>query len=64
MAPYQKMYAILCGAAAEAVDRIERDRSPEAAAKLLRAALLEAEGLYVSAEEDCLCRLGKFCRPL
>ena len=48
---YQKMYAIVCAAASEAIDQIERERAPETAAHLLRAALLEAEELYISADE-------------
>ena len=48
---YRKMYAIVCAAASEAIDQIERERAPETAAHLLRTALLEAEELYISADE-------------
>lgn len=48
---YRKMYAIVCAAASEAIDQIERERAPETAAHLLRTALLEAEELYTSADE-------------
>ena len=51
MANYQKLYAILCGAASEAIDLIE-DGETEKAAGMLKKALLECEELYVSAEEQ------------
>ena len=35
---YRKMYAIVCTAASEAIDQIERERAPETAAHLLRTA--------------------------
>ena len=49
MADYPKMYAILCAAASEALDRLEEGQEQQAAA-VLRKALLEAEELYI--EED------------
>lgn len=46
MPDYPKMYAILCGAASEAIDRI-KEGSADAAAQLLQSALLEAEEIYI-----------------
>ena len=51
MPDYQKMYALLCGAASDAVDLIERGESIKAAA-LLREALLKAEDMYIEAGEE------------
>jgi hypothetical protein len=51
MPDYAKMYALLCGAASEAIDLIESN-NPAGAAALLRRALLEAEEFYVGADED------------
>ena len=51
MPNYPKLYAILCGAASEAIDLIESGRA-EKAAFMLKKALLECEELYVSAEEQ------------
>ena len=51
MPDYPKMYAILCGAASDAVDRIQSGDA-KGAERLLRDALSEAEELYVSAGED------------
>ena len=51
MPNYAKMYALLCGAASEAVELIEKD-APEQAARLLKSALPEAEELYISAGEN------------
>ena len=50
MPDYEKMYHIVCSAASEAIDALERE-DPAAAKALLRAAMLDAEELYVSAEE-------------
>lgn len=47
MPDYPKMYAILCGAASEAIDRI-KEGSADAAAQLLQSALLEAEEIYIA----------------
>lgn len=47
MPNYAKMYALLCGAASEAVVLIEKD-APNQAAELLKNALLEAEELVIS----------------
>ena len=52
MTDYPKMYAILCAAASEAVDLIERAHAPERAALLLREALLRAEELYIESSPD------------
>ena len=52
MADYPKMYAILCAAASEAVDLIEREQAPVRAALLLRKALLQAEDLYIEGSPD------------
>ena len=50
--PYDpKMYAILCAAASEAIDRIERGDSA-GAVNLLQNALSEAEDLYICAEDE------------
>ena len=51
MADYPKMYAILCAAASDAVDLIEREHAPDRAALLLREALLKAEELYIEGGE-------------
>ena len=48
MPNYQKMYALLCGAASDAVDLIERGESIKASA-LLREALLKTEDMYIEA---------------
>ncbi|MBQ9686983.1 MAG: hypothetical protein IJV41_10640 [Oscillospiraceae bacterium] len=50
MPDYQKMYALLCAAASEAIDRIDASRPREARA-LLQRALWQAEELYVRAGE-------------
>ena len=51
MPNYPKMYAILCAAASEAIDRIGRGDSA-GAANLLQNALSEAEDLYICAEDE------------
>ena len=48
MEDYPKMYAILCTAASEALDMLEAGETERAAA-VLKAALLKAEDLYISA---------------
>ena len=47
MPDYKKMYAVLCGAIDDAIEPLEK--IPEAAqtAKLLQAALFEAEEIYI-----------------
>ena len=49
MPDYPKMYALLCGAASDAIDLIGAGRA-EQAMQLLQSALLEAEELYVEAD--------------
>lgn len=49
---YKKMYAILCGAASEAIDILQETQDPEGAAALLKKALWDAEELYISGEES------------
>ena len=51
MPDYQKMYALLCGAASDAVDLIEQGEDRKASA-LLREALLKAEDMYIEAGVD------------
>ena len=51
MPNYPKMYAILCAAASEAIDRIGSGDSA-GAVNLLQNALSEAEDLYICAEDD------------
>ncbi len=46
MADYEKMYAILCGAASGAVDFLEQDQGAHAI-RLLKKALEQAENLYI-----------------
>ncbi|MEG2175980.1 MAG: hypothetical protein RRY97_03815 [Oscillibacter sp.] len=46
MANYQKMYAIVCGAASDALDALQAG-DPAAAEKTLSAALEKAEELYL-----------------
>ena len=49
---YQKMYAIVCGAASDAVDLLSTPGGILQAKTLLEKALLSAEELYLSASED------------
>ena len=51
MGNYQKMYAVLCAAASDAIDLIAADEQEKAAA-LLQNALDTAEELYLSDPED------------
>ena len=51
MPNYPKMYAILCAAASEAIDRIGRENNA-GAVNLLQNALSEAEDLYICAEDE------------
>ncbi len=50
MPDYQKMYAILCAAASDALDALAQKDTFTATEKL-QAALLEAEELYIAQEE-------------
>lgn len=47
---YQKMYAIVCGGASDALDALEAG-NPKRAEELLRLALSQAEEFYLDAEE-------------
>lgn len=49
---YQKMYAILCGAASDALDALPATAETLAGRALLEQALEEAEELYLQAEGD------------
>ena len=49
---YRKMYALLCGAASDAVDLLEEPENSLQAKYLLEQALLTAEELYVTWEEQ------------
>ena len=48
---YQKMYAIVCSAASEAVDILEESQNTIYAAAILQKALREAEELYICKDE-------------
>ena len=48
---YQKMYAILCGAADRAIDLLSTPKGAVEAKTLLEQALRKAEEVYLSAEE-------------
>ncbi len=52
MVNYQKMCYILCRAASEALDRLPEENTTREAREMLKAALLEAEEIYLSAEEE------------
>ena len=49
---YRKMYAILCGAASDAVDALQDPNSILYAKTILETALLKAENIYLDSEED------------
>lgn|GEM_PF-2641055 len=51
MANYKKMYAILCGAIDDVLDDLNRIRDAQKSAGKLQKALLDAEEMYVEAEE-------------
>lgn len=51
---YQKMYAILCGAASDAVDLLNTPTGALQAKVLLEQALLDAEEIYLSANSPTL----------
>ena len=52
MVDYRKMYYILCKAASEALDKLPETEENKAARDILSAALLEAEEIYITAEEE------------
>ena len=49
---YQKMYALLCGAASDAIDLLSSPQGAFEAKVLLENALLTAEELYLSYPEN------------
>ena len=49
---YQKMYAILCFAASEAIDVLQEGKDNSLAVRILQNALWEAEELYISERND------------
>lgn len=51
MADHRQMYAILCKAASDALDLLPETEENRAARALLQDALLEAEEIYLSAED-------------
>lgn len=51
MADYQKMYAILCGAASDALDALQ-EGNPAGAARRLSEAMEVTEELYLTASND------------
>ena len=51
MPDYEKMYALLCAAASDALDVLPETAENAAGRELLRAALEEAEEQYINAEE-------------
>lgn len=52
MANYQKMYYIVCRGASDALDVLPDTPENQPARQLLQTALLEAEEIYISAEEE------------
>ena len=51
MADYKRMYRILCLAADKALTVLEEQRVDTLAAEILRAALLEAEEVYIETDD-------------
>lgn len=52
MVDYEKMYAVMLSAASSAVDLLPVTPENMPALAVLRRAMLEAEELYISAEDD------------
>ena len=52
MADYQKMYAILCGAVDDVIDPLEKILLARECVKKLKAALLEAEEIFIETSEN------------
>ena len=52
MPDYKRMYAILCAAASEALDALPEISENAAGRDLLQKALLEAEEVYISVQEN------------
>ncbi len=51
MPDYEKMYALICGAASDALDLLLETEENQPGRERLQAALLQAEELYISAED-------------
>ncbi len=51
MPDYPKMYAILCAAASDAIDRMDEEDTP-AAKGILQEALTRAEELYIAQDGE------------
>lgn len=51
MTDYRRMYCILCKAASTALDLLPEGKDTRGARAVLQAALLEAEEVYLEAEE-------------
>lgn len=49
---YRKMYAVLCGAVSDAIDVLQNPHNGLCARCLLEKALLQAEELYLSSDEE------------
>lgn len=52
MPDYKKMYALVCGAASDALDLLPETVENQPGRERLQAALLQAEELYISAENE------------
>ena len=52
MTDYQRMYAILCAAASDALDRLSEIEANAEARELLQEALDKAEELYIQSSDD------------
>ena len=52
MPDYKKMYALVCGAASDALDLLPETEENQPGREVLQAALLQAEELYISAEDE------------
>ena len=52
MTDYKKMYAILCGAVDDVIDSLEKIPLAKDCAEKLKAALLEAEEIYIMTSPD------------
>lgn len=52
MTDYRSMYCVLCHAADEVVDRLERIPGASRETDILKAALLEAENIYIETSDE------------
>ena len=52
MPDYEKMYALVCGAASDALDLLPETAENQPGREVLRTALFQAEELYISAEDE------------